>query len=356
MREEKPRFGEKSIYSQLKSFKEIFALRENQKLRLSALIFTHRQADPDALCAAYGISRAIKKAVADSDSNCLVTSKIIAPQGASMLGALVCKKLGLDFVDSVTSEEIADADLIVATDVGELALLEPYAIDVIASQARKLLIDHHHSNKEEHANGWTHFETIVDDNSTSTCEITASLFPADYLDEKTAKALLAGLMFDSQHLGIATESTLVAALGLIRAGARIDETKELLRSKPERSEVIARMKSAQRLKYEEIGKYFIVRSEVSSFQASVARTLVDLGGDVGMAYGDHEGETRISLRSSQQFFRTTKVDLGELLSSIAIEMGLIGGGHSTAASISGKVDGPVLVDTIVGRLRTRLPD
>lgn len=335
-------------------FGELLAVSRSAKDTLSFLIFTHRQADPDALCSAHAISEAIRRVVMDSNPGCVVSSKIVAPQGAGLLGTAICTRLGIDFVDSISTSEISEAGLIVAVDVGEVELLEPYASGISTSSASKFLIDHHGSNKD--TADWENFKTIVDKDATSTCEIVALRFPESYLNQKIARALLAGLMFDSQHLGIAKESTLSAALKLVRAGARIDEAKEMLRSRPERSEVIARIKSAQRLKYEEVGKFFIIQSEVSSFQAAVARTLLDLGGDVGIAYGDHEDEARISLRSTQQFFRETKIDLGELLSSIARESSLAGGGHSTAASISGKTKASELAGSIIKRLKAELPD
>ncbi|MGI0078188.1 MAG: DHH family phosphoesterase [Nitrososphaerales archaeon] len=337
-----------------KSLGEILALSESAKDTFFALIFTHRQADPDALCAAYAISEAIQRGVTDKNQGHHVTSKIIAPQGANLVGTSLSVKLGIEFVDSLPHDEISKAELIVAVDTAELGLLEPYSSDIATSVARKLLIDHHGSNKATESE-WKNFETIVDANATSTCEIVTQRFPREYLDQKVAKALLAGLMFDSQHLGIATESTLMAALTLVRAGAKIDEAKELLRSKPERSEVVARIKSAQRLKYEEAGKFFVIASEVSSFQAAVARMLLDIGGDVGIAYGDHEGEARVSVRSTQQFFRETKIDLGEMLSSIAKELGLAGGGHSTAASISGRAKSSELASSVAKRVKALLP-
>ena len=99
------------------------------------------------------------------------------------------------------------------------------------------------------------------------------------------------------------------------------------------------------MKYVEVGKYLVLFSEVSSFQASVARTLLDIGGDVGIAYGLNEKETRISVRSTQRFFKETKIDLGSILSEISGEQnnntgtspdlpGATGGGHSTAASFA----------------------
>jgi nanoRNase/pAp phosphatase (c-di-AMP/oligoRNAs hydrolase) len=346
------KLAQRPIFRLSKLFRDTI---ENSKAKRSftCLVFAHRQADPDALCAAHALSETIKK-IASKTPGMTVSSKVVAPESASVLGASVCEKLGIQYFSSSDKEEIVNSDLIVVVDAGEIELIEPYSQDVLSSHSRKMLIDHHSSNKEPNESKWKEFERIVDDNATSTCEIITMNLSKNYFDPKTAKALLAGLMFDSQHLGLATESTLEAALKLIRSGARIDETKELLRSKPDRSELIARLKAAQRMKYIEAGKYILASTEVSSYQAAVARMLVEVGGDVGMAFGGHEGETRISLRSTQHFFRNSKVDLGQLLSSIASESGLIGGGHSTAASISGKVEATELANTIMSRLKERL--
>ena len=160
--------------------------------------------------------------------------------------------------------------------------MEPFSEQIMKSDARKILIDHHSSSQIE--GSWSGFDIVlVNRNATSTCEIIALGFPGEPLSTETARKLLTGLMFDSQHLGIATASTLEAALILVRAGAEIDWARKTLRSKPNRSELLARIKSAQRLQYEEVGKFLILKTEVSSFHASVARMLLDVGADVGIA-------------------------------------------------------------------------
>ncbi|HKW04848.1 MAG TPA: DHH family phosphoesterase [Nitrososphaerales archaeon] len=321
----------------------------------NALIFTHRQADPDALCAAFAISEYLNGISEKDVSGPPQSIKIVAPQGANLLGNSVCQKLGFSFTETVSEENVSNADLIIAVDVGEPELLEPYLGSIVMNQGQKILIDHHGSNANSNASTWKGFQLIVDEKATSTCEIVTRELPLENLSEKVAPALLTGLMFDSQHLGLATESTLLATLKLVRAGARIEHAKEVLRSRAERSEVIARIKSAQRLRFEQIGKYFLLQSEVSSFQAAVARMLVDIGGDVGMAYGDHEREARVSLRSTQLFFRETKIDLGQLVSREAQGLGIIGGGHSTAASISGKTNLSNLVSSIIAKVKQLIP-
>jgi nanoRNase/pAp phosphatase (c-di-AMP/oligoRNAs hydrolase) len=320
----------------------------------SIISFTHRQADPDALCSAKGFEEIVRN-LANSRSLDVI-STIVAPGGSSLLAMNVCKKLGIQFVEKISGEELSRADLIAVLDVGEPALLGEMSQEVQSARAPKVVIDHHRKNDLGSEQNWNRFDVvIVRPDSTSTSEVIAQEFDQEFINQDTASVLLVGILFDSQHLGIATESTLKAALILVQKGAIIEEAKSVLRGQPERSEVIARLKSAQRLKFVELGGYLMARTEVSSFHASVARMLVEIGADFGIAYGESDGESRVSLRSSQRFFRETAVDLGTILGNLARDLKITGGGHSTAASISGKAESAMIVEDIIRRVTESLP-
>lgn len=321
-----------------------------EKMEIRLLLFAHRQADPDALCAASGLSLILRKLFSDLKLN----TTIVAPQGASALGKRVCSNLGIQFQESIDDESIKLADFIVALDTGDQTLLEPYLDQIFKSNARKFLIDHHTTSVS--GEGWPHFdEMVVESKATSACEVVTLGFAKDALGKKSARILLTGLMFDSQHLGLATVSTLEAALLLVKSGAEIEEAKTALRYKPDRSEVLARIKSAQRLRYLESGKYLILSTEVSSFQASVARMLVEIGGNVGIASGENDGEMRLSVRCSQSFFKETGIDLAREVHELSVSDVLVGGGHSTAASLSGKGDHNKIAIKLIERIKAKLP-
>jgi nanoRNase/pAp phosphatase (c-di-AMP/oligoRNAs hydrolase) len=335
------------------SLREIFSQelsRIPDKKTARILVFTHRQADPDALCAASGLLALIAK----SHPGVRIESSIVVPQGASSLGQTVCNQLGIEFTSAIENSTVQSCDLILVVDTGDPHLLEPFSEQIMKSSARKILIDHHSSSQIE--GNWTEFDgVLVDRNSTSTCEIVALGFSGETISIEIARKLLTGLMFDSQHLGIATASTLEAALILVRAGAEIDSAKKALRNKPNRSELLARVKSAQRLQYEVIGKFLILKTEVSSFHASVARMLLDIGGDVGIAYGESDQEARVSVRSTQTFFKETGIDLAVQVKKISNSLGIMGGGHPTAASLSGKGEPVELAKKIVEDIKLVLP-
>jgi nanoRNase/pAp phosphatase (c-di-AMP/oligoRNAs hydrolase) len=312
------------------------------------LIFTHRQADPDAVCAAFGLENLIAKIKSDGE----VETKIVVPQGTSALGQLVCTELGIKFVTDKQMPKIGDCDLLLIVDTGDSKLLAPFEEQIRAASARKILIDHHSTNID--ATSWGIDAALIEPNATSTCEIITRGFDEEELSKDVALTLLVGLMFDSQHFGIATARTLEAALVLLRMGAVIETAKALLRRKPERSELLARVKSAQRLQYEEVGKYLILKTEVSSFHASVARMLIEIGADVGIAFGRSDGEARVSVRSTQSFCKETGIDFALELKQLAEARGMVAGGHPTAASASGGADASPLIKDLAIRLNSLL--
>lgn len=296
------------------------------------------------------------KLIASRYSNQTFLPTIVAPGGTSTLAAAACKKLGINFSESVSDEEFSRIDLIVVLDAGELGLLGDFADRVQQSKASKVVIDHHRKQLSDQREQWQEFDfVLVNPSATSTSEIIVNETDPELMDKTAADSLLVGLMFDSQHLGIANESTLKACLTLVQKGARIEEAKSVLRGVPERSEVIARLKSAQRLSFKEIGSYFFAQSGVSSFHAAVARMLLDIGADVGIAYGESGGESRISLRSTQRFYRETAIDLAALIADIGNNFEVLAGGHPTAASMSGRFDPKKTVEAIFEKAKTALP-
>lgn len=316
---------------------------------VNVILMVHRQADPDALCSASGLSSVLT----NSFPRIQFAFKIVAPQGASSLGGDVCTKLGIKFEEKLDVAIFSDCDLLVVLDTGDIRLLDPYVENIRSSPANKIVIDHHAASAL--AGSWPHFNhVLVDSKATSVCEIIANGFKQDSFDTGAAKALLVGLLFDSQHLGIATATTLEAALKLVRAGVEIEEAKTVLRRIPDRSETLARIKSAQRVQYEEFEGFIFLRTEVSSFHASAARMLLDLGGDVGIAFGKNEAEARLSVRSAQSFYKKTGIDLGTVSREISESSGLVGGGHPTAASISGVVDPQTIATRLISSIKSAL--
>jgi len=284
-------------------------------------IVCHRNADADAYLSAYAmaelLSRISSSAVID----------IITPDGMGTLA----QRLQETFPHQTLEQSDRDYDLFIAVDLGHVELLKDWLPKITSSRAFKVLVDHHPVQKNS-----IYDRMVVEEKSSSTSEIVYHLFRELGVrpEKRVAQAILTGIMADSQHLAIAREKTIRACVELADLGADIDEARRVLRSRPEYSEVIAKLKGTQRSSLLRLGDWVVVTSHVGSFQAEVARAFIVLGADVAIVGGDVGGESRVSLRASQRFYDLTGVRLGVDIAETMAGKDGYGGGHSTAASFT----------------------
>ncbi|MDG6910585.1 MAG: DHH family phosphoesterase [Nitrososphaerota archaeon] len=305
---------------------EGFPFLETARLSRAAVI-CHRNADADAYLSAYALS-ALLRALAPG---CEVD--IVTPGGMTTL----TQRLALKFTHPTLQEDPGKRyDLYVAVDVGDEELLADWKEKLSKATGVKVLVDHHPLRGSS-----LYDRTIVNESATSAAEVVFSLFRAKGVvpDQLTSQALLEAVLFDSSHLAIAGPEGLRAAVSLVDHGADLATAKKDLRSDPDYGEVLAKLKGAQRLKIYKADRWVVATTLVGSFQAHVARSLVYLGADLAVVAGESDGETRVSLRSTQRFLDATGVKLGtQVAEEMAVKLGGHGGGHSTAASFSTSVD------------------
>jgi len=287
-------------------------------------VVCHRHADPDAYMSAFAISRLMAKVAPSAKVD------VILPDGMSLLTKRLAESFKQESLVEAEGDGV-DYDLLVAVDIGHTELLKGWQAKLQQSHGIKVLIDHHPMQE-----GSPYDRMIVDTTASSASEIVATLFRdlGVEMDARAAQALLLGIMFDSQHLLIAKERTLREVVRLLDKGASIDDARASLRSPPDYGEVIAKLKSARRLKLYKVAGWVVVTTTVGSFQSNVARSLVSMGADVAIVSGETGGETRGSLRANQRFWEATKIHLGtDVAAAMAKEAGY-GGGHPTAASFT----------------------
>ena len=291
------------------------------KLRKAAVV-CHRNADADAYLSAFALSGLIR-ALAPW---CQVV--IVTPGGMTTL----TKKLSGRFPHPTVEGSDEEYDLYVAVDVGDEELLSDWKEKLEGSSATKVLVDHHPLR-----DGRLYDRVVVNEGSTSAAEVVFTLYQelGVGIDPQTAQALTEAILFDSSHLAIVSPSGLRAVVRLMDAGADLALARRELRSEPDYGEVLAKLKGAQRIKIYKVGGWVTATSLVGSFQAHVARSLLYLGADIAVVAGESDGETRVSMRSTQRFLEGTKVQLGtQVAGEMAKRLGGHGGGHATAASFS----------------------
>ncbi|WP_455462945.1 DHH family phosphoesterase [Candidatus Hodarchaeum mangrovi] len=285
-------------------------------------LIIHPQADPDAIGAVIGINALIR----------YYNPKVkifLLKNSFNHLGERIFHESELK-IDLIFENEIPLQGLIILLDTPQII---PETID----PKNKLIIIDHHIKQD------LLFPIEFDfraESFYSTTEIITSIFYHDKipLNASVRKALLAGLLFDTQRFLHADSNVFHAVMFLIQENFKIyQETLNLLLFDREFSEKRACIRGAQRMKLVKISNFDFLFTHVSSFEAAVARALLRLGGDVAIVISIHKYETRISLRASSQFILETGISLGkDIIPVLVSDYGGIGGGHDGAAGYNNK--------------------
>ncbi len=296
-----------------------------------ALILCHQNADPDAVCSAYLLSRLLTRI------NRRLKVVAVSPDGVSKVSARVLENIRFEVRESAKPTEF---DTIFTVDTNTLEQLGSMKQAVEDSQRPLIVVDHHAIHPSTRARAAV---LISNEKATSACEVVYELFKAQRVRLTRTEALAAflGLAYETGHFAIATTRSLKLACKLLDSG--VDGTKALsiIRVPMDNSERIARIKSARRLNWENIDGWIVATSAVGSFQASVARSLIGLGAHLAIVGGEKGGGLTLSFRSTSEFFSHTKFHLGrDLATALGDTMNGAGGGHSTAAgaTVRGNVD------------------
>ena len=306
-------------------------LARTVRVSRKVLIVGHQNADPDAVCSAYLLSRALRH------MNRRLRVTAVSPDGVSKVSARVLAQLSFKVDDSAQPD---DFDAIFTVDTNTLQQLGSLHQPVKNSGRPLIMIDHHAIHPETRARADV---LVSDEKATSACEVVLELCKAARLrlTKKDALAAFLGLAYETGHFAIATTRSLKLACKLLDLGVDGTEALKLIRVPMDNSERIARLKSARRMNWESIGGWLTASTTVGSFHASVARSLISLGAHLAIVGGEREDRLTLSFRSTSEFFAGTEFHLGRDLASILGEtMNGAGGGHSTAAgaTVQGKLD------------------
>lgn len=323
-----------------------FNLEELRRLiKGRILLLCHHNADPDSICAAYAV-QALSEVLDTS-----VESDIFLPGGASSLSRRIMEELGIVVIED---PNVDDADVLVVLDTATLRQLDEWGEVVASADAPIVLIDHHHPHPETSSIASL---SLVDEASSSTCEIVYQLYEGYGLTPsiRVAKALLAGIAYDSKHFSIGTTRTLRSVSQLLEIDGPLEEVISFLTPEWDRSERIARLKAAQRMQLHEVGGWTIATSHLSSFQASAARAFLGLGADVAVVAGRDKKKLRASIRATGQFHMETSIHLGrDIAMPLGEEFGGAGSGHATAAGVNGEGNPRVMLMRFVELISSKV--
>lgn len=288
-------------------------------------VLSHVNADPDAVSSMISMKELLKALKRG------VSVKQIAPEGVSRASSQLLSTFKERFDVDVALSEV---DLIALVDTSSPILLGGFEESFKTFKGRVVVVDHHNPSPDLPRRSLR----FIDERAYSACEVVLGLYNGLSVkpSRKVARLLLTGMMFDTGHFTMGGLKTFEAAVQLMKLGAEVEESARLLQFKLERPEKIARLKAASRCRLYDADGWVIALSEVGSYQASAARSLIAVGADLAVVYGVAEDELRVNLRATKAFSDAC----GHLGRDIAAPMGKTlggsGGGHETAAGVNVK--------------------
>ncbi len=287
-------------------------------------IFGHTSADPDSLASVFGMEFIIKQLHPE------VTIDVLVDGISKHTTELV------NYYDHpLKTETKGTYDLIVIVDVNVLPQMGIFQELILKHDKQAIILIDHHTTTNFAVNSTS--LAYIDEERTSVAEIILEImFELSLVPPKPLlNILLSGIIYDSRRFYSLNERTLKLLEKIFDLEVDYDLAISLIQKNLEKSERIARLKSASRLKYEKINDWIIAWSKVGSHEGSAARSLLDIGADVAFIYSQRKGETRLSVRATTNFHQSTNIHFGrDIMKKLSEKFKGDGGGHSTAAALN----------------------
>jgi len=314
----------------------------NSHHKKSVLITSHENTDPDGLCGSIALARWLK-----IKWNCSIT---LAFDEISKLSKGIVEQ----FQERVFEKpETGSFDAVFVVDMSSIKQIGKIR-DTILDTTYKITVDHHYVDDI----ALKYFDlALIDTTVSSACELITRIFSADHHipSPEISSLLLTGLIYDSRRFLYSDNLVFTVVQSLLEWGADYRKAVALLQTQMEQSEKVARIKAAQRMKRLTIGKWIVLTSEVSAFEASACRALIDLGADLAIVYSEKSSEVRLSARGTKEFVTETEIDLAkDLMTPIGPLIQGSGGGHEGAAGANGVANAKEAINRILDILHQRL--
>jgi len=310
----------------------------------SIVITSHKNADLDSLGSIVGLAELLAIKMPEKRITIVLQSMNTMTKKLAQLLEITVPK-DIDEIDGPVTAILLDCNNPQITGFKDLFSSDSFS--------QRLIIDHH----AKHAAGSLFADKYwLESEFGATSEIIVVL-AAQWgigLRPTTASALLGGILYDSQRFTRADAPLFQTVRLLLHWGADYNTVQVLFRSEMDRSEKLARLKAAQRIQLEIVHNGIVAMTHVSSFEASAARALLNLGADLAVVIASRSTETRASIRARKEYLDQLGISVGEdLLDPIATEFGGVGGGHHGAGglNIPQQVSPPEIYRLVLNRLQ-----
>lgn len=277
-----------------------------------SFVLVHSIGDLDALASALALSE-------------LYGCKVVAVDKLNSSAKSFCKKFGVEIARyPEIKEQVMACRHLVSVDCSEKHLL-PQEI-----KSYYIVIDHHGRK-----NAVLSEYSYNDPSAAATSEIIASLCDTDSLSVMALAALAAGIYSDSYRFMSASGSTIRTFSELLqKSGISYQEIQEFAHPPLLLEERLAILTAAKRMECFKLGDFVFALSSVNAYEGEAAAAFIKLGADAALVvHFDNDGTARISGRLSHR--SESHIDISSIMASVAERCGASGGGHRSAAGITG---------------------
>ena len=299
-----------------------------EKLQGNTLIITHRNADFDAIT-----SSLLIKHYLDKYAKC--ETRFAIPEGPDRPVKQFLQRLGIgiDYVEDFSKISEIEFNNLILTDVSSTIQILDFS-KLIEKCDNVILIDHHVVHDKTLLQN--KIVKFVNTDVTSCTEFILYELGFEFINELPdwlTTLSIAAILTDSKKLSKANSITFQILSKLVEK-SRIkyeDIVNSIFVKVLPFDEKMARIKGILRLKAYRFSndKVFCI-SHVSAHEASLARTLLEVGCDIVAIVSEHDDEFRIILRCKE----IENISLAEFAKEFASKFNGFGGGHRTSAALS----------------------
>lgn len=285
------------------------------------LFLCHSKADLDSFASASAIATAFSKKF---------SATVGVPDSLTRQSKEIARKQKLSYI---LSPNLADYDAVVLVDFNSEEMLGSFAEEFYSCKKPLFALDHHKMSGKPLAKNF-----LNEAEKTSVSEIVYNFLKKSKisLTPKTALLLCFGIATDSNYFSVGSSETFaIFSNCLSKSKKSYSEILGILKTENPISARIASIRALKRSQLFKTEDFLIAFSEVNSFEASAANSLISLGADVSFAGSVDKGQIRISGRASsvllEKGFDLAKhvfLPLAQLLKGSA-------GGHKGAAAFEG---------------------
>jgi nanoRNase/pAp phosphatase (c-di-AMP/oligoRNAs hydrolase) len=315
------------------------------------LITTHDLVDIDGFASCFNLKYCINQLIKEQEVSIYFSE--LSKHAKDLMEKLTRKFPEMDLLYE-KQIDFSKISVVIVLDTNNLNLTTikhalPFNIPVV-------FIDHHFMSEAIGSESEPLSISIISDEYSSTAEIILDICRKFKVTLPTPYKFLltAAILTDSGFFNYGNNNTIKNVGDLLGNDILFQDIVDVLKFNEDFSEKLAIIKGLQRVELIREKDWLIGLTSVSSFEASVASSLIKNGFDIGIVISKKKSNFRISTRAKKGLCLQTGLHLGKILEGLSDNESLSGGGHNSAASLNGDSGLESVLDKLIEKVKQTL--